>query len=82
MTDKLLKISDQWLLIETATRQGLISLSHIDEIWTNYPDKNSTLLLLSANRGPIPVEVPFDDVLAIITGPPKPTNNTTNTKGK
>jgi len=81
MTGKLTKLTENWLLCETTRRRGLISVRHIDEIWTNITDENVTELFLTGERGPIHVEVPIDDVLAIVTGPPKRIDKPTDREG-
>ena len=48
----------------------LIEIRRIGENGTHPTDENVTLLLLAGEQSPTPVEATFDDVLAIVTGPP------------
>ena len=74
MGDKLTKLSERWLLIENDVVQGVISISHIDAIYSaTKRSKNgldATSLYLSGSQEPMRLEIAFADVLNIVTGPP------------
>ena len=72
MGDKLTKLSDRWLLIENNVVQGVISISHIDAIYSATKHSKSGLdatdLFLSGSQEPMRLDIPFADVLSIVTG--------------
>ena len=88
MGDKITKISERWLLIENDAVKGVISISHIDAIYSAEKrnastfaanlakSRDATELFLSGAQSPMRLDIPFADVLNIITGPPKDIDTT------
>lgn len=74
MTEKITKLTENWLLCEGEADgegwRGLISLNHTNAI-LKARKPHATEFFLADDRAPIHVDLPLDDVIAIVTGPPQ-----------
>jgi hypothetical protein len=75
MSDKLIKLNDQFLHIEYSRRIGTIAIGRIDEVWkgsVSDPNEDVTQIWLIGRESPIELKMPHNTVEAIIAGPPDP----------
>ena len=75
MSDKLIKLNEQFLHIECSRGIGTIAIERIDEAWggtVSDPHEDVTQIWLLGRESPIELKMPHSAVEAIIAGPPDP----------